>query len=260
MAGGAATLARMLAASVVGLCATLIAAAPASAASPFANWAAVVIAGDYHAHSGARSPAFDNARQDVASALVKVGFSRDHIAEFSSSPDKLPPGVKAAKLDAIIPEFQRLAAAAPDGCLMFLTSHGSPGMVMMEDSPMMASGLAQIIDSGCPASKPAILILSACYSGSLIPTLAGPNRMILTAAAANRSSFGCGESDKYTYFDTCILQTLPTVDDFVALASEAKACVARREQETNMAPASEPQVAVGGGVAPILPFYSFSQH
>ena len=38
----------------------------ARAAGPFADWAAVVVAGDFHAHSGADSEAFDNARRDVS--------------------------------------------------------------------------------------------------------------------------------------------------------------------------------------------------
>jgi hypothetical protein len=232
----------------------------ALAQSPFATWAAVVVAGDYHAHSGAPSPAFDNARRDVSTALLKLGFTADHITQFSSQPSNLPPGVMPAQVDVITGEFMRLSRLAPDGCLLYFTSHGAPGLVMMSDQPLMASGLASIVDNACPSSKPAVLIISACFSGSLIPTLSGPNRMILTAARPDRSSFGCGESDKYPYFDTCILQVLPTVDDFVALADAAKACVAAKEKATGATPPSEPQVAVGAGVAPILPFYSFSQH
>jgi hypothetical protein len=104
------------------------------------------------------------------------------------------------------------------------------------------------------------VVISACFSGVFVPDLAAPNRMILTAARPDRSSFGCGESDKYTYFDTCILQVLPIVDDFVALADAAKACVAAKEKATGASPPSEPQLAVGAGLAPVLPFYSFGQH
>jgi hypothetical protein len=260
LARPAATLSRIIAAGVLALAMAGLWATTALAQSPFATWAAVVVSGDYHAHSGATSPAFDNARRDVSQALLKLGFTADHIAQFTSAPGNPPPGVKPAQIDVITAEFQRLAAIAPDGCLLYFTSHGAPGLVMMSDQPLMASGLANIIDSGCPPSKPAVLIISACFSGSLIPTLSGPNRMILTAARPDRSSFGCGESDKYPYFDTCILQTLPTVDDFVSLAQAAKACVAAKEKATNMSPPSEPQVEVGAGIAPILPFYSFSQH
>ncbi|HVY35349.1 MAG TPA: C13 family peptidase [Caulobacteraceae bacterium] len=252
---------RIIAATVLAIIACLAGADGALAEeSPFAHWAAVVISGDYHAHSGAISPAFDNARRDVSEALLKLGFRRDHIAQFSSLPDGLPDGVKPARIDIISTELQRVAALAPEGCLVYFTSHGQPGLVMMSDQPLMASGLASIVDSGCPASRPAVLIISACFSGSLIPTLSGPNRMILTAARPDRSSFGCSESDKYPYFDACILQTLPTVDNFVALAAAARACVAEKEKAADMSPPSEPQVAVGAGLAPTLPFYGFRQH
>src|SRR5690242_481138 len=65
------------------------AAAPAAApvaASPFADWAAVVVAGDWRAHSGAASEAFDNARRDVGQALLGAGFRPQNLREFSVRP------------------------------------------------------------------------------------------------------------------------------------------------------------------------------
>lgn len=47
---------------------------------------------------------------------------------------------------------------------------------------------------------PSALILSACYSGSFVPPLLGPQRVIMTAAAHNRNSFGCAYHEKNTYF------------------------------------------------------------
>ena len=69
--------------------------------------------------------------------------------------------------------------------------------------------------------------------------------MILTAARSDRASFGCGEKNKYPYFDACVLETLPQSKDFFELAVKARACVVRMETETGMAPPSEPQVSVG---------------
>jgi hypothetical protein len=232
----------------------------AAAESPFANWAAVVISGDYHAHSGGRSEAFDNARRDVSDALIKIGFSKDHIAQFSSRPGDLPPGVKIASVPVIAAEFNRLAAESTEGCLLYFSSHGAPGLVMLRDEPLTASGLARLIDDACGLSRPTVVIVSACFSGSLIPTLSAPQRLILTAARPDRSSFGCSESDKYPYFDACILETLPTVDDFMALGRAARECVAAKEKAGNLSPASEPQMAVGVAISPTIPFYSFSQH
>ena len=39
---------------------------PARAAAPFADWSVIIVAGDDHAHSGAHSEVFDNARRDLA--------------------------------------------------------------------------------------------------------------------------------------------------------------------------------------------------
>src|SRR5262249_45571710 len=44
-------------------------------ASGYSNWAVVVVAGDWHAHDGSPSEIFDNARRDVADALVDIGFN-----------------------------------------------------------------------------------------------------------------------------------------------------------------------------------------
>jgi len=101
------------------------------------------------------------------------------------------------------------------------------------------------------------VIVSACFSGVFVPVLEGPNRMVLTAARPDRSSFGCSESDKYPYFDACMLQVLPTVHDFVALGPAVQDCVAQREVETGMRPPSEPQFFVGPQLRPILPLMAF---
>src|SRR2546430_4254009 len=56
-------------------------AAPAFA-GPFDSWAALVVAGDSRAHSGAPSEVFDNARRDLVTALKQMGFAENHIQQF----------------------------------------------------------------------------------------------------------------------------------------------------------------------------------
>ena len=56
----------------------------AAQAGPFSNWAAVVVAGDWHAHSGGPTEAFDNARRDVAQELTQLGFAKANIAQFEA--------------------------------------------------------------------------------------------------------------------------------------------------------------------------------
>jgi len=92
-----------------------------------------------------------------------------------------------------------------------------------------------------------------------VPYLEGPQRMVLTAARPDRASFGCGEQDRYTFFDTCVLQELPKAHDFSALGRAVQRCVAERETELGAEPPSEPQLAIGGRLAPILPLYGFAR-
>jgi hypothetical protein len=64
--------------------------------------------------------------------------------------------------------------------------------------------------------------------------------------------------DQYTFFDACILQSMPTSHDFEALGAAAQACVARREQQTGAQPPSEPQMQIGVALRPTLPLYAFA--
>ena len=234
------------AAALAALAVSILVAPHALAASPFARWAAVIVSGDDQAaHVDAPTEAFDNARRDVARALEARGFSPANIAEFSVEPDRHPdthPG--PADLAAIGRGLSRLAAQAPDGCLFYLTSHGSPDGAVLGERLIAPRTLARVIGAAC-GGRPTVVVISACFSGVFVPPLEGPDRLVLTAARRDRSSFGCGESDKYPFFDGCILESLPASADFVALAIRTRACVARREREEGMSPPSEPQTSVG---------------
>ncbi|MBP0661851.1 hypothetical protein J8J07_23315, partial [Mycobacterium tuberculosis] len=45
-----------------------------------------------------------------------------------------------------------------------------------------------------------VIVVSACYSGSFINGLKSPETLVITASAANKSSFGCSNEAEYTYF------------------------------------------------------------
>jgi len=245
---------------VVGLAlawAGLIAASPAEAGSPFGNWAAVVVAGDWHAHSGGPSEAFDNARRDVSRDLVQMGFDSTHLRQFSVRPERYP-DTHPLKTEArgIYDALVDLTSKAKDGCLIYFSSHGAPTGVVMDQQILPPGVLGDILDRTCGA-RPTVVIISACFSGVFVPELASPNRMVLTAARPDRTSFGCGEADKYPYFDDCFLQTAPQAHDFPSLAQGVQICVAAREVKEGMKPPSEPQLFIGAQLRPMLPLYPF---
>ncbi|MBO9559189.1 MAG: peptidase C13 [Caulobacter sp.] len=253
---------RRFASLVLGLLSSLLVALPARAsqptdASPFANWAAVVVAGDWHAHSGGPTETFDNARRDVGATLADLGFSPAAIRQYSVRPKRYP-GVKPGKSDlrAIHADLRDMARRNAAGCLFYLTSHGAPEGAVLNEDILPPTLLAAVIDDACPA-RPSIVVVSACFSGVFVKPLQRDDRMILTAARPDRTSFGCSDDDKYPYFDDCFLSSAPAAHDFAALGRAVQACVARRERDTGAEPASEPQLWIGPGLRPLLPLYAF---
>jgi len=250
---------KALASAIAGLALAAFAnAAFAQAPSPFANWAAVIVAADWRAHDNGPSEGFDNARRDLTKAFIGAGFSADHIVQFSARPEN-DPVTKPLPLDyrALTSEFGRVAAKATDGCLAYFTSHGTGNSIIFGDEVLTPAGMHRLITTACGA-RPTVVVISACFSGVFVPALAGPNRMVLTAARPDRSSFGCGQTDRYPYFDACMLDSIPQAANFLALARRAQACVAAREKAEDLRPASEPQLAVGATMLPLLPLYAFA--
>jgi len=250
---------RRFASLILGLLLTsLLAAAPARADTPsFSNWAVVVVAGDWRAHSGGPTEAFDNARRDVSATLLGLGFSPDAIRQYSMRPRRYPaPKPRKTDLGAIHADLRDLATKRTAGCLVYLTSHGAPEGALLGEDILPPSLLAAMVDDACPA-RPSIIVVSACFSGVFVKPLQREDRMILTAARPDRTSFGCSEDDKYPYFDDCFLSSAPAAHDFAVLGRAVQACVARRERDTGAEPASEPQLWIGAGLRPLLPLYAF---
>jgi Peptidase C13 family. len=230
----------------------VILAAPAAGA-PFSDWAAVVVAGDSYSHDGARTAVFDNGRSAIAQNLAAIGFRPENIRQFSDRPKKYKDGKPALSTPANIQGgLSQAARKASGGCLLYLTSHGDDHGIGIGDYLLSPKGLAKMVDGAC-ASRPAVVIVSACYSGVFVPKLQGDNRIVLTAAAADRSSFGCGESDHTTFFDGCVLQSFAGASDFPALGKKAIACVAAREKKEGVDLPSNPQLNLGAKTAALIP-------
>ncbi|HEY1960913.1 MAG TPA: C13 family peptidase [Rhizomicrobium sp.] len=222
-------------------------------ASGYSNWAVAVVAGDWHAHDGSASEIFDNARRDVSEALERVGFNPSNVLQFSVRPNRYS-DTHPLQADAvsITDSFSDLTSRARGGCLLYFSSHGSPDGLVLGATILSPRRLDAMITNVCD-NRPTVVVLSACYSGVFVRPLQAPNRMIVTAARPDRTSFGCGAMNRYPYFDDCFLSSVDEVKDFRSLAFAAKACVRRMEKETGMSPPSEPQIFIGREVASQLP-------
>jgi len=219
-------------------------AAPAFA-NQFSGWAVLVVAGDDRAHDGGPSKVFDNARRDLVTAFAGIGFSPANMAQFSLDPDH---GALPTDFGSIADTLWDLSSRAPGGCLIYFTSHGTPDGIIVGEREVGPRKMAAMVKNSC-GDKPSVIVMSSCFSGQFVPALKGGNRIVITAARADRTSFGCGELDQYTFFDDCFLRALPMANDFVRLGDLVRQCVAFREKQLGAAPPSEPQVNVGPKVA-----------
>jgi hypothetical protein len=224
-------------------------AVPASAAG-FGDWAAIVVSADNHSHSGAPSEVFDNGRRDVAADLLRLGFSQNNLLQFSVAPDRHP-GTDLADKQTIANELWDLSNRTTGGCFIYFTSHGSPDGMVLGDDVLSPRSLSNMLDNAC-GSRPTVVFTVACFSGVFIDALSGPNRFVMTAARPDRPSFGCGDNDRYTFFDDCWLTSIGGVGDFGSLATAIQACVSRKEHEINAYP-SEPQLSIGANIAAAMP-------
>lgn len=246
-------MARWLAIGVLVL--TALIAPQTRAQSRFDGWSTVIIAADWRTSDGRPIHAFDNALRDLSAAFERAGFDRSLMLSRSLRPD-LPAPVSA---QAVLRDAAETTARGGRGCLIYLTSHGSPqGVVFGPDHSLPPAGLATVVRGWC-GDRPTVVVVSACYSGVFLDALSGPKRMVMTAARSDRASFGCSEEATYPYFDACVLESLPTAGDFIALAHAARACIARREAEEGLTPASEPQVRIGSAMWTLLPTLRFNQ-
>jgi Peptidase C13 family len=232
---------------------------PAAAqAAAFDSWAAMVVAGDYRAHSGAPSEVFDNGRRDIAKTLEAIGFSGSRIMHYSVRPelDKVTNPHPSEK-GRIATEFARAAKQAGGGCFVYITSHGGREGVVINNEIWSPREMAAMLNDGC-GDRMTVVMISACYSGVFVPVLRSDTRMIVTAARDDRQSFGCGESNMYTFFDQCVLESFPAAPNFPRLAARVRDCVAKREIEENATPPSEPQISIGNAVGRPLSLYAFA--
>ena len=111
----------------------LVFGASRASANGFESWAAIVVAGDFRAHSGAPSEVFDNGRRDITKALVNLGFVPSHIKQFSVRPEAGHGNQlrSAPTSRRSTPSSASSRGRASGGCFLYFTSHGAPQGILI---------------------------------------------------------------------------------------------------------------------------------
>jgi len=231
--------------SVLILCALATGAAAADAPS-VSHYKAVLIAGDWSAS------AFDHATAAMQERLLARHVAPADLQRLSAARNVVGRnGVQSSTLGHVLAAIEHMHPGPGEGCFVFATSHGAygEGLVLVPSQDFLTpAALDHALDVGC-GNAPTVAIISACFSGSFAkPPMARANRVILTAARDDRTSFGCGAGFQYTVYDRCLLQALDHSAAWQAAYTMIKACVATREKAFQIK-ASEPQAAFGDAVA-----------
>jgi hypothetical protein len=208
------------------------------------GWHAVLIAGDN------AQPVFDNAVGALARWLSGRGVPNADIHRLSASQQPRDPTVEPASAENILQRIASLRPQPGERCLIFITSHGQRGegiWLAYSGDFLRPASLARALSVGC-AAVPSVVILSSCYSGGFTKgAMRAPNRIILTAARADRPSFGCQADRTYTVFDECLLAALPRAPTWRAVHAASLDCVQARERRLHVLP-SQPQGSFGAAV------------
>jgi hypothetical protein len=144
-----------------------------------------------------------------------------------------------------------------DVLLLFLTSHGSEDHRLAVDLPPVPLRpldprlLREALDAS--GIRWRVVVVSACYSGGFVDALRDPHTLVITAARADRTSFGCGSDARITWFGRAFLaEGLNATADFehaFALASRRIREWELRDGETPSVPQIAAGSAIGGKLA-----------
>ncbi len=143
-----------------------------------------------------------------------------------------------------------------DILFLYLTSHGSQDFKFslefgnLRFNELDPDTLRQLLDDAGIEKR--IIMISACYSGGFIDALKDDDTLLVTAAAADKTSFGCTNEADLTYFGQAYfaeaLQKTSSLTDAFAIATKA---IAKREKRQGYE-SSNPQIRVGRNLAPVL--------
>ena len=136
-----------------------------------------------------------------------------------------------------------------DILFLFMTSHGAKdhefkltqgGMSLRGVKPKELAGLLEE-----SRIRWKVVLVSACYSGGFVAPLKSANTMVITAARADRTSFGCADENDFTYFGRAFFkEALPASGSFFDAFTRAQALVSEWEKKdkTPEAERSLPQI------------------
>ncbi len=145
-----------------------------------------------------------------------------------------------------------------DVLVVYLTSHGggdfhlAAGHRPLDVTPLTPQELRTALDEA--GIRHRVVAVSACYSGGWVGPLQGDGTLVMTAADATHTSYGCGRKSELTFFGRALFhEQLRQTRSFEQAFAAAVPVIRQREVDARKPDGfSNPQISVDEAVRPVL--------
>ena len=177
----------------------------------------------------------------------------NHVDTAETLPWATPLNLRRA-VDAVARRMDR----ENDLLVVYLTSHGARDFQLAASNPPLQvetvspGELRAALDEAGIRNR--VIAISACYSGGWLGPLAGDRTLVMTAADAEHTSYGCGALSELTFFGRAVFdEQLRKTHSFERAFAAAVPLIRQREDEAGKTDGfSNPQIAVGQHLRPLL--------
>jgi hypothetical protein len=163
-----------------------------------------------------------------------------------------------ANLDRAIDALSQRMDRDNDVLVVYLTSHGaSDFQLAAEHWPLSVQSLTpQHLRAALDRAgiRNRVIAVSACFSGGWIEPLATDTTLVMTAADATHTSYGCGRKSELTFFGRAMFdEQLRQTYSFEQAFATAVPLIRQREVDAGKPDGfSNPQIRVGAQIRPVL--------
>jgi hypothetical protein len=168
------------------------------------------------------------------------------------------PWATALNLERAIDAIAQRMDRDKDVLVVYMTSHGASDFKLaashwpLQVPPVTPGELREALDKAGVRNR--VIAISACYSGGWVDALAGDTTLVMTAADATHTSYGCGRRSELTFFGRAMFdEQLRKTHSFEQAFARAVPLIRQREIDAGKDDGfSNPQIRVGAGIGPVL--------
>lgn len=171
---------------------------------------------------------------------------------------KTHPWATALNLERAIAAIAQKMDRDNDLLLVYLTSHGASDFKLASSHWPLEAGTVSPAELRAALDKAGVryraIAISACFAGGWVAPLASDETLVMTAADATHTSYGCGSKSELTFFGRAVfdeqLRKTHSLEDAFAAAVPL---IRQREIDGHKSDGfSNPQISVGEKLRPLL--------